>query len=132
DSLAAAMRRLANDPGRCHQLGSAAAAFAARELDVDRCMQRFVDAAKELVAHAPAAPIRTIATREAAVRSFLDGGVERLLAAVADTGTATSRIIARDEASRYHATLAFVPPARPGQRLLDIGAFAPMMRVLET
>ena len=132
ESLTAALRRLARDPELRRRRGEAASAFAASELDVDRCMHRFVDAAKELVAHATAAPIRTIATREAAVREFMSGGVGRLEAAVADTGTATSRIIARDEVSRYHASLAFVPPARPRERLLDVGAFAPMMRVLET
>jgi SAM-dependent methyltransferase len=73
-----------------------------------------------------------VSARTAAVSAFLAGGVDGVEAAVAETGTATSRIIARSEVARYHASLAYVPPARPGQRLLDIGAFAPMMRVLET
>ncbi|MHB8465908.1 MAG: methyltransferase domain-containing protein [Acidimicrobiales bacterium] len=132
ESLARAFGRLARDPVLRATRGDAAAAFATTELDVHRCMQRIVDAAKELVSHSAAAPIRTITTRAAAVAEFLGDGVARLDAAVAGTGTATSRIIARDEVERYHASLAFVPPARPGERLLDVGAFAPMMRVFET
>jgi SAM-dependent methyltransferase len=132
ESLTDALRRLAASPERRASLGAAAAHYAADELDVHRCMRRFVDAAKELVSSPSAAPIRTLNARAAAVASFLGGGVEQVTEAVASTGTATSRIIAREEAPRYFVSLGFVPPARPGQRLLDIGAFAPMMRVLET
>jgi glycosyltransferase involved in cell wall biosynthesis/SAM-dependent methyltransferase len=132
DSLTRALRALARDPELRATRGRAASTFAATELDVDRCMRRLVDAAKEITSHPMAAPIRTLTARRAAVAEFLAGGIDRLDDAVAGTGTATSRIIARGELARYQASLTFVPAARPGQRLLDIGAFAPMMRVFET
>ncbi|GAC1594448.1 MAG: hypothetical protein NVS3B21_16450 [Acidimicrobiales bacterium] len=132
ESLSAALRRLATDRDRRMALGQAAHAYAVDQLDVGHCMERFVGAAKRLVADGAHAPQRTISTNRAAAEDFLAGGLDHLREAMASTGTATSRIIAGDELGRYRATLARVPPARPGQRLLDVGAFAPVMRVLAT
>lgn len=131
ESLSVALRRLGTDPALRASRGEAARRFAEDELDVNNCMERFVGAAKQLVSERARAPRGFIRAREAGMAEFLSGGDARLEEALAATGTATSRIIARDEVHRYRATLRSVPAARPGQKLLDVGAFAPVMRVLE-
>jgi len=67
--------------------------------------------------------------RARAARKFISGGRARLREALCNTG---GLVLGDLEAhlDRYLTTLAMVPPAEPGARLLDIGTFPALMRVL--
>jgi len=130
--LARAMRKLATHPAERARLGTAASAWAEEELDVGRCIERVAAAAKELVGGPVHPPGWAVRANAAAVAEFLAGGVPRVAAALLDDGDPLATLIAGEHLVRYHTTLSALPPARARQRLLDIGSFPPVLRLLET
>jgi SAM-dependent methyltransferase len=59
-------------------------------------------------------------------------GTDRIERAILEPGSITAQAVASESLERYRSTLEAIPPARPGQRLLDIGSLAEFLRVLES
>jgi glycosyltransferase involved in cell wall biosynthesis/SAM-dependent methyltransferase len=129
--LAAAVLALAADPDRRARMGEAARNYAATELSIDRCADLVLAAAREAVAEPRTPPYFVIRAREAAVEGFLAGGLHRLDTAVRAAKGLGAVAEIDEHLLRYQESLRVVPPARPGERLLDVGAYPAMMRLLQ-
>jgi glycosyltransferase involved in cell wall biosynthesis/SAM-dependent methyltransferase len=131
ESLEEAIRRLESDAELRTRLGDAGRAYARSELDVDRCAERLVGAAMQ-VSGSQAAPLgRAADAKRARIDEFLQG-TDRLRTAIFGSGSTAAVAVASKHLERYRQTLAEIPPARPGQTLLDIGALPALLRVLES
>lgn len=130
DECANALAALALDPEGTAERQRKARAFAETVLAPDRCAGLVVEACQAAIEHRASGRHRLRPSREAAVQEFLDAGLDRLGAALLDTGSAIAGIIGDGHLRRYHASLATLPPAAPGATLVDIGSFPPLLRVL--
>jgi 2-polyprenyl-3-methyl-5-hydroxy-6-metoxy-1,4-benzoquinol methylase len=131
ETLAAAITQLATDADLRARLSHGAREYARTELDVERCAGRLVGVARDIAEKGNGQNGSQAAARRDRIHWLLQG-TDRIKQAIFGTGSTTAIAVASDQLERYRSTLECIPPARPGQRLLDIGALAAFLRVLES
>jgi 2-polyprenyl-3-methyl-5-hydroxy-6-metoxy-1,4-benzoquinol methylase len=131
ETLAAAIARLASDPDVRTRLSERARAYARTELDVERCAGRLVGVARDVAERQNGHGPSTETAREGRIHWLLQGA-DRVKRAIYASGSITALAVASESFERYRTTLEAIPPARPGERLLDIGSLAEFLRLLES
>lgn len=126
-ALAAALGRLAADPGLRATLGRAASAYAARTLGAAGYARGIVDAAMAVALGSRVPPSEQLRRRQAAVDRVLADATDHLTTATL-LNTAWG---ARRDRIELVPALAQIPPARTGGRLLDLGGSCALLRLLE-
>lgn len=130
-ALAEALTELVADGGAREALGARARAYAQEHLDIQSCARQVVAIAGELAAGDRQTPAVRRRRRVESVRTFLEDGLPRLDAALNEDKSEVGSLAGSGHTLRYHRTLASVPPAFPGARLLDLGSWPPLLRLLD-
>lgn len=121
---------LASDPSLRSTASAAARAFATRHLEPHRCADLLASAVRETLRERARHPGGVADRNAAEKRRVLDGGPELFREALGVEWSWIASYVARDHLTRLMATLELIPPARAGQRLLDIGTLPAMLRLV--
>ena len=130
--LSEAFIQLATDEDLFDRLSRASHHYAARILDPDRCAASIVSAAQEVVTAGDSSPRRVEAANEQARSQLLAGGPAHLRRQLSAANSVVAEEVAETHLVRLFKTLELIPPARPNQRLLDVGTLPAWLRLLDT
>lgn len=128
--LVRVLGRLASDPSLRTTASAAARAFGTRHLDPPRCASLVASAVRGTLRARAGRPVGVEDRNATEKRRVLDGGPELFREALCVEWSMAASYVVRDHLARLMATFERIPPARPGQRLLDIGTLPAMLRLV--